>query len=80
MSTTTARRITALERSQEWHDAHTEMERVLRWARAVGMCDETRADAICTELRAFVPLEAFVKGTWTPLAKSPEDTAAADTI
>ena len=75
-ATTTARRIAELERAQEWRDAFASMDRLFAWAVAVGMCDEPRADAIRTEIRAFVPLEVFVKGTWTPPAYSPEDTAA----
>ncbi len=66
MSTTTARRIAELERAEEWRDAFATVDRLFAWAMAVGTYDEQRADAIRTELRAFAPFEAFVKGTWTP--------------
>ncbi len=75
-ATTTARRIAELERAEEWRDAFANMDRLFAWAVAVGTCDEQRADAIRTELRAFAPFETFVKGTWTPLDHSSEDTAA----
>jgi len=76
----TMRRIEELERTQEWHDAFAEIERVITWAVAVGKCTEAEGAMHLSEMVGMVPLEVFVAGRWMPPLFGPDHEAYTTTM
>ncbi len=62
----TLRRLEELERHTEWHDAFSEIQRVIGWCIATGQCTEAEGAGHLQRMKAAVPLKLFVAGHWTP--------------
>lgn len=71
----TLRRIEELERTQEWHEAFAEVERVIAWAVATGRCTTAEGDSYLTQMKRAVPLSLFVAGKWRSSIFGPDHEA-----